>query len=343
MIRLSFLLPCYKVEKYIQACLDSIYKIDVAEDEFEVLCFNDCSPDSTAEIIKENMKRHPNLHLYNAQENVGCGGGRNALQKEAKGRYVWFVDPDDMIIPDVVAPMLKQAEANELDVLLFNYCDMNENGDEIAQGTDFKDTEVLDGLSLTERVFGHGIVSHMGYVVRFLVRNEYLFNVRLVFPEKMTYQDTVWMPKVIINASRIQVSHETAYIYWHHDTSACGEFDKSYPAKPIYVRSIKVTKQLLDFAAELEARRATDVRYHEYAQVFHDFAQSYYLNKLPLFLSRTKQEERKKFYTITKMDGIPSDVAVLADGLTRMCLNSFLGYLFSSILSVGYKLTHKRI
>ena len=342
MIRLSFLLPCYKVEKYIQACLDSIYKIDLPADEFEVLCFNDCSPDRTVDIIKDNMKHHSNLHLYNAQENVGCGGGRNALQKVAKGRYVWFVDPDDMIIPDVVAPMLKQAETNDLDVLLFNYCDMNENGDEIQQGTDFISTDVLDGLSLTERVFGHGIVLHMGYVVRFLVRNEYLFNIGLVFPEKMTYQDTVWMPKVIINASRIQVSRETAYIYWHHETSACGEFDKSYPAKPIYVRSIKVTKQLLDFAAELEARRAIDARYHEYALVFHDFAKSYYLNKLPLFLSRTLQEERKKFYAITKTEGVPTEVAALADGLTRMCLNPVFGNIFSSVLSWGYKLTHKR-
>lgn len=341
MVRISFLLPCYKVEKYIQACLDSIYKVDIPTEEFEVLCFNDCSPDSTAEIIGENMKRHPNLQLYNAQENVGCGGGRNVLQRIAKGRFVWFIDPDDMIIPDVVTPMLEQAEANDLDVLLFNYCDMNENGDVITQGTDFRDTKVLDGLSLTEHVFGHNIVMHMGYVVRFLVRNEYLNQIGLVFPEKMTFQDTVWMPKVIINSPRIQVSSATAYIYWHHESSACGEFDKSYPAKAIFTRSIIVPKQLLDFAEELDARHSVDARYHEYAKVFHDFAQSYYLNKLPLFLSRTSGNERKKFYHILRQKGVPDEVSNIANKLTSLCLHPYMGYVFSSLLSFGYKLKHK--
>lgn len=341
MVRISFLLPCYKVEKYIQACLDSIYKIDIPENEFEVLCFNDCSPDRTVDIIEENMKHRKNLHLYHAKENVGSGGGRNALLKVANGRYIWYVDPDDMIIPEVVSSMLKQAESNALDVLMFNFCDMNEAGDEKNQGSYFKDTDILDGLSFIDHVFGHDIVRHMGYPVRFLIRREYLTNSGLLFPEKVVFQDTVWMPKLIINACRIQASNIVAYIYWHHETSVCGAFDKSYPAKSIYTRCITVTHQLLDFALELEEKRDKDERYHEYATVFHDFAQSYYLNKLPLFLFRTRREECKKFYAIAKVNGISQRVLALANTLTRMVLLPCVGYYICNIMALVYKLTHK--
>ena len=106
MIRLSILLPCYKVEKYVQACLDSIYAVNLPIDEFEVLCFDDCSPDRTVEILERNTQIHSNLHIIRAKENVGCGGGRNALLKEAQGKYIWFIDPDDLIDLKVVKPML---------------------------------------------------------------------------------------------------------------------------------------------------------------------------------------------------------------------------------------------
>lgn len=51
---LTFILPCYNVEKYVQLCLDSIYECDMSEDQFEVLCINDCSLDNTQEILEMN-------------------------------------------------------------------------------------------------------------------------------------------------------------------------------------------------------------------------------------------------------------------------------------------------
>ena len=341
MIRISFLLPCFKVEKYIQACLDSIYKIDLPEDEFEVLCFDDCSPDRTVEILERNTQIHSNLHIIRAKENVGCGGGRNVLLKEAKGKYIWFIDPDDLIDPKVVKPMLEQVEKNTLDALMFNYTDISEDQKSLGTGSYFQDTEIMNGLDFTDHVFGHGIVNHMGYVVRFLVRRDYVLDIGLLFPEKMAFQDTVWMPKLILNSKRIQASQHMAYYYWHHETSAMGAFDKSYPAKSIYTRSITVTKLLLDFAEELEQKRQEDIRYSEYAKVFHDFAQSYYLNRLPIYLSRTKRNERKAFYNILRTNGVPDQVAQLANIPTRLVLLPHVGYTFCNIIAIGYSFTHK--
>ena len=342
MIRISFILPCKNVEKYIQKCLDSIYSIALNEDEYEILCVDDNSQDNTLDILNRNAETHTNVYLEQAQTNLGCGGGRNVLLRKAKGEYVWFIDPDDTVVSEEVAPIILQAETNALDVLLFNYYDVTEEGQKSVQSPRFPDTEVLAGLSLWDDVFGKRIVNHIGYVWRFLVRKEYLNTIELVFPERIIHQDTVWMPKLMINATRIQSTSIVAYDYWHHKSSITGQLDSVYPAQSIYTRCITICQMVLDFAKELDSMKITNNRYEYYATLFHNYAVSHYLNGLPLMLCRTSRKERKIFYQILKLEGVPFDVAAKERGLTKMCLNPMVGYLFSSVLSMGYKLTHKR-
>lgn len=342
MIRISFILPCKNVERYIQKCLDSIYSIALKEDEYEILCVDDSSRDATLDILKRNANSHANMHVEQAQTDLGCGGGRNVLLRKAKGAYVWFIDPDDTVVSAEVEPILRQAEKNALDVLLFNYYEVTEGGQKAVQSPRFPDTEVMDGLSLWDTIFSKRIVAHIGYVWRFLVKREYLNGIGLAFPERIIHQDTVWMPKLMINASRIQSTSIVVYDYWHHKTSITGQLDSVYPAQSIYTRCITICQMVLDFAKELDSMKPSNGRYGFYAAIFHNFAISHYLNGLPLMLCRTSRKERKRFYQILRTEGVPTDVVVMERGLTRVCLNPHFGYLFSSILSVGYKLTHKR-
>ena len=46
-VKISFILPFYGVERYIGKCLESIYQQDIPEDQYEVICINDCSPDDS--------------------------------------------------------------------------------------------------------------------------------------------------------------------------------------------------------------------------------------------------------------------------------------------------------
>ena len=97
MIKVSFVLPCYNVERYIADCLNSIYSQDFPEEDFEVICVNDCSTDGTREVIVHYAEQHSNLNLIDHKENMTAGGARNTGIKVAQGEYIWFVDPDDMI------------------------------------------------------------------------------------------------------------------------------------------------------------------------------------------------------------------------------------------------------
>ena len=118
-ILISYILPCYNVAPYVARCLESIERQDIPQDEFEVICVDDCSTDQTVETIRFYQQIYSNIFLFCHTENRTAGGARNTGIKHAKGEYLWFVDPDDAITADVVGELYSIIYTHNLDALLF--------------------------------------------------------------------------------------------------------------------------------------------------------------------------------------------------------------------------------
>ena len=95
MVLLSIVLPVYKVEDYIRACLESIFRQGLPDSEFEVILVNDGTPDKSIDVVSDFVDLHGNVTVIN-QENQGVSCARNTGLARAKGEYVYFMDPDDM-------------------------------------------------------------------------------------------------------------------------------------------------------------------------------------------------------------------------------------------------------
>lgn len=93
---LSIIVPVYNVEKYLRDCLDSLLMQDLSENEYEIICVNDGSTDSSPAILDEYAEKHANVRVIHKQ-NGGVSSARNRGLVEAIGEYVWFVDSDDCI------------------------------------------------------------------------------------------------------------------------------------------------------------------------------------------------------------------------------------------------------
>lgn len=339
-MKLSIIIPCYRVEKYIRKCLDSVLSIPLNDSEYEVICFEDCAPDNTPTILDDYVYRYKNVKIVHSAVNVGPGGGRNQALKNAIGRYVWFVDADDMVIPDVVPSLLNQAEANHLDVLIFDYQEINECENILPKGYNMKDTCVMHGDEIANLAFEGGLVNNMGYPWRFLIKREYLCQNRIVFPENMMYgEDTVWMGKVVLFAERIQASSKCAYLYWHHETSTCGIMNKYYPGRTIYERCILTAKQLFDFVEELKDRQSPNLEV--YAAQIDFFARNHYVNQLPIMMGRTSRQERRIFYVMWKAHTCIK-IKQRANFITQILLMPIYGCIFADLFAVYYKLTHRK-
>lgn len=99
MAEISIVIPCYNVEKYLKECLDSVFNQTFKD--FEVIAVNDGSSDKTPDILKAYAKKHPNLKIV-SQKNQGISQARNNGLKKASGKYIYFLDSDDLIHPQLL-------------------------------------------------------------------------------------------------------------------------------------------------------------------------------------------------------------------------------------------------
>ncbi|MCX3064273.1 glycosyltransferase family 2 protein, partial [Streptomyces beihaiensis] len=120
MPRFSVIVPAYKAQAYLHACLASV--LEQSFSDLEVIAVDDCSPDACGAIIDECAARDARVRAVRLDENVGLGRARNAGLRHATGDYVLFLDADDTFTPgalQAIADRLK--ETGSPDVLLFDY------------------------------------------------------------------------------------------------------------------------------------------------------------------------------------------------------------------------------
>lgn len=120
---LQVIIPVYNSEKYIKACLESVFS---QNSQYKVLVtiVNDGSTDSTGKILEEMISKIEKgeicVKLIN-QENKGYSGARNTALQNIEGRYVMFVDSDDILPENAITKMLDVAQKNEADILQGNW------------------------------------------------------------------------------------------------------------------------------------------------------------------------------------------------------------------------------
>lgn len=92
---LTIVIPVYKVEPYINKCLDSLLVSPALMERLEVIIVNDGTPDNSAEMSREYVKRYPGTFRQIDKENGGHGSAWNVGLREAAGKYLRFLDSDD--------------------------------------------------------------------------------------------------------------------------------------------------------------------------------------------------------------------------------------------------------
>lgn len=117
-MRLSIIVPVYNVERYLDECISSLFNQGLADDDFEVLLIDDGSTDTSFSIASKWAEHKKNVFVYR-QENRGQAVARNLGLDKACGQYVMFVDSDDYLLPHKLEPILRIADDNRLDAVVY--------------------------------------------------------------------------------------------------------------------------------------------------------------------------------------------------------------------------------
>ena len=117
-ILISVIIPVYNVKPYLVAALDSV-GVALRGITSEVICVDDGSNDGSAEMLDEYASTHYGFCVLH-KENGGVAAARNYGLEKAKGKYIAFVDPDDILPKNIYKDMLYICEANELNLCVCN-------------------------------------------------------------------------------------------------------------------------------------------------------------------------------------------------------------------------------
>lgn len=213
-LMISLIIPCYNTEKYIGTCLNSVFKQDISEETFEVICVNDCSTDKTVEIIEKYKQNHTNLVLLHQSTNQKQGAARNLGLKHARGKYIWFIDSDDYIVENCLSNIVHELEVNQLEVLQFNVDVTDKINYQSVLDVNIKaDTEVITGGDylnfLMQNCWGRTIE-----VWRRVFDREFLMSNNLFFPEYVYgTEDMLFFYQSIVKCKFYKQINSIYYIY----------------------------------------------------------------------------------------------------------------------------------
>ena len=124
---LSIVIPAYNAAEYIDDCLESCTSQNISPEKYEIVIINDGSTDNTLERAEKWASAHRNIKIL-TQENKGLSMARNAGIEAAEGKYIMFVDSDDIISRNSLKQMIERCESDRLDMLRFCAANMTEDG-----------------------------------------------------------------------------------------------------------------------------------------------------------------------------------------------------------------------
>ena len=123
-MKLSVIIPCYNVQRYLPACLDSLLSQSMRD--FEAILIDDGSTDDTAKVAKQYASADERIRFIR-QQNAGVSAARNAGLRAAQGEWVLFVDADDLLCENALHTMMAYADVS-VDMVVSTHETFDESG-----------------------------------------------------------------------------------------------------------------------------------------------------------------------------------------------------------------------
>lgn len=214
---LSIIVPVYKVEKYLAACLDSILVQTYAN--FELIVVNDGSPDCCASICDRYAMQDKRVRVIH-QQNSGLAAARNKGMDEAKGELIGFVDSDDTICPSMYMVLYKAMSDSKADISVCNYRSVDEAGHSIGEEDFPIRDEVLDGTSAIIKKLEEDKSWFWVTACNKLYRRELLESLR--FPQGKLHEDEFFIHHILVRCHKAACVSDALYKYLRRGGSITG-------------------------------------------------------------------------------------------------------------------------
>lgn len=195
---LSVVIPLYNASDTITRCLDSIWCQGLEDDDYEVICVNDCSTDNSMEVLSEIARDHHNLRLFSNDVNLRAGGARNRGVRSAVGDFIVFIDADDYFHPGALKSAVEYQKKNDLDILVCDFARHTIDKENNILVHRFKSREVMSGRDFL-------VVNTLPYAPwKYVFKRNLMVDNNVFFAESVSCEDVDWSHKIAFYAQTMQ-------------------------------------------------------------------------------------------------------------------------------------------
>ena len=212
---ISVIIPCYNVEKYVEQTLESV--LNQSFKDYEIICLNDGSTDTTLEILNKYENLYSNIRAFTG-ENHGLSYQRNMGIQRAQGRYIYYLDSDDLIKENCLETLYQYAETDSLDILYFEADSFYESKEIEESFPQFltlyhrykKYEGVYNGRDLYIQMENAGDIK-MQVGLQF-VRRQFLIDNNIEFGREKYFEDNLYTVRTMLKAARARCVRDNLYL-----------------------------------------------------------------------------------------------------------------------------------
>ena len=225
-MKISVIIPMYNAEKYLGVCLESLL-IQTFQD-FEVIVVDDCSTDNSCAVAESYLERFGGrLKIISLEENTGSGAvPRNVGFEHARGKYIYFMDNDDLLIDIALETLYNYAEKNLATIVCMSKyfsCDeelVPKNLTAQTWGADFiPDEAFFEPYDLTQRVEKIMRFSFIWAPWGKFLRRDFLIDNGIKFLPMTIAEDVIWTLELTCLAKNFLRISEPLYVYRENKSS----------------------------------------------------------------------------------------------------------------------------
>lgn len=230
--KISIIVPIYKVEKYLDKCVESL--VNQTYTNLEIILVDDGSPDKCPEMCDKWAEKDSRIKVIH-KPNGGLSDARNAGMKVVKGEYVAFIDSDDYVAYEFIERLYNLMQSEQSDIVECGVLKFTENEIPQYSYTDYKAesfcTEKGLSLLMTEKGFHQ-------HVWNKLYKSEFALSVE--FAKGKLNEDEFWTYQIFGKAKKVTKVDLPMYFYLQREGSIMGT---SYNIRRLDALEAKVQRQ----------------------------------------------------------------------------------------------------
>ncbi|MBQ4280077.1 MAG: glycosyltransferase [Rikenellaceae bacterium] len=199
----SVIMPVYNTEEYVAEALRSV--IGQTHRNIEIIVIDDGSTDGSRQVVRDTIRGDRRARCI-TQQNQGQAEARNVGMRQARGRYVYFMDSDDVLVPDALECCVRQCDAGELDFLLFDASNFGQAGT-LGDWADYTRARYFaerpyTGIEALELLLGLGKYRVPTWLN--LIRMDFLRRCGLSFLSSIRHEDELFTDLMYLHAARVE-------------------------------------------------------------------------------------------------------------------------------------------